>query len=84
MFVNSGTRFVGQPADYAARVFAEYNRLRYHQPADEMHPGMRFGGLAQQARVAFRLGHALATTDARPAWNPAEPFAETRRASEGG
>ncbi|MFN3597974.1 MAG: M28 family peptidase [Rubricoccaceae bacterium] len=83
VFVNTGTRFVGQPASYADSVFAAYNRDRYHQPDDVMHEGMRFGGLAQQARVALRLGHRLADSDARPAWNDAEPFAETRRRSEG-
>lgn len=82
VFLNTGRRFVGQPPSYADSVFAAFNRERYHQPSDVMHDGMRFAGLVQQTRVAFRLGLRLADSDLRPTWNPTEPFAEARRASE--
>lgn len=82
VFVGTGERFRGRPADYAARVRGAYRTERYHQVSDELLPGMRFDGLVQQTRVAFRLGYALATSAQRPAWKPGEAFGETRRASE--
>lgn len=82
VFVNTGRHFVGQPDDYAARIAQEYNQNHYHQPSDELRDYHTFYGLAQQTRVAFRLGHHLATTSARPAWRPSEAFAETRAATE--
>ncbi len=83
VFLNTGDRFRGQPADYGARVRGAYRSERYHQPSDELVPGMRFDGLLQQTRVAFRIGHALATAPGvRPAWRAGEAFGETRRAAE--
>lgn len=82
VFVNTGRSFVGQPDDYAANIAQDYNQNHYHQPSDELRDDHTFDGLAQQTRVAFRLGHHLATTNARPAWRPSEAFAETRTASE--
>lgn len=82
VFFSTGRDFVGQSPEYAARMEADYRQNRYHQPADEWAGTEPLGGLIQQTRVAFRLGHRLATTDLRPAWRPSEPFAETRAASE--
>ncbi|HYE96701.1 MAG TPA: M28 family peptidase [Rubricoccaceae bacterium] len=82
VFIGSGRQFVGRDEGYAQRMEQEYRQNRYHQPADEYDPAMPLGGLVQQTRVAFRLGHRLATTTLRPQWNPSEAFAETRRQSE--
>jgi Zn-dependent M28 family amino/carboxypeptidase len=82
IFVNTGRSFIGQPEGYADRVFAQYRQRDYHQPSDMLRDDHRFGGIVQQARVAFRLGHRLADSTIRPAWNPSEAFAETRAASE--
>lgn len=83
VFLNTGDRFRGRPADYGATVRGAYRSRDYHQVSDELRPGMRFDGLLQQTRVAFRIGHALATNPAlRPAWRAGEAFGETRRASE--
>lgn len=83
IFINTGRQFRGREAGWADSVFAAYRAERYHQPGDELRDDMLFGGLLQQTRVAFRLGHRLATDPAlRPAWKPSEAFAETRAASE--
>lgn len=81
VFLNTGTQFVGQPADYAARLRAAYIADKYHKPGDEFDPAAPYGGLVQQTRVAFRLGYALAASDLSPEWRPSEAFAETRRLS---
>ncbi len=78
VFIGTGNRFTGRDADYADEFSRNYTMTRYHQPADEMTDDLLFGGMVQQARVAFRIGYRLATTALRPAWNPSEAFAEAR------
>src|SRR5690606_23465141 len=82
VFLNTGSRFRGRPADYADQIKSDYRMNRYHAPSDELHEGMLFGGILQQARVAFRLGYTLANSTVRPRWNESEAFAETRAQSE--
>lgn len=82
VFIRTGSRFVGQPDDYAEQIEREYRSNRYHQPADELSEGMPFSGLVQQSRIAFRLGNMLATSSLRPEWKPSEAFAQTRAESE--
>jgi hypothetical protein len=82
VFINTGRDFVGKPSAYADSVFADYRQHRYHQPADMLQPDTPMGGIVQQTRVAFRLGHRLADSTARPQWNPGEAFVEARRQAE--
>lgn len=82
VFIKTGHQFVGQSDDYASQIEDEYRSHRYHQVADELSDDMPFAGLVQQTRVAFRLGHTLATSSLRPQWKPSEAFAQTRAESE--
>ena len=81
VFINTGDRYRGRPADYGATVRDAYRADRYHQPSDELTDDLQFGGIVQQTRVAFRLGYALASSNLTPEWREAEAFAETRRQS---
>lgn len=82
VFLNTGTQFRGRPVDFAEQIKADYRANRYHAPGDELRDDMLFGGILQQARVALRLGYALANSTLRPQWNENEAFAETRAKSE--
>jgi Zn-dependent M28 family amino/carboxypeptidase len=82
LFFNTGRTARGQAADYMERMANEYNQQRYHQPADEVHPGMRYGGIVQQTRVAYRMGLRLSNSLLRPAWRAGEAFGATREAAE--
>lgn len=82
VFFNTGKQFVGQDASFAARVEADYTQNRYHQPSDELLPGMQAGGALQQTRVAYRMGYGLAFSAMRPAWRAGEAFAEIRATQE--
>lgn len=73
---------IGRPESFADSVFAHYRQHIYHQPTDRLRDDHLFGGIVQQTRVAFRLGHRLANSSARPEWNPGEAFVEARRAAE--
>ena len=81
VFINTGDAYRGQPDDYGQSVRDRYRADLYHQPTDELTDDLSMAGAVQQARVAFRLGYALAASDLTPEWRPSEAFAETRRAS---
>ncbi len=81
VFLNTGDRFRGRADDYGQRVRDDYRADRYHQPGDELTDDLSMAGAVQQARVAFRLGYALAASDLAPEWRASEAFAEPRRAS---
>lgn len=60
---------------------ARYNARCYHQPCDEFDARWDAVGAAQEASVAFTLGHQLATTSTWPKWrDPA--FAAIRAPSD--
>ena len=59
----------------------DYNVRRYHQTGDEFDPGWSFEGAAQEARVAWRIGAALASGDRWPGWRPGVEYAAAREPS---
>ncbi len=81
VFLKTGASFVGQPADYGARIQETYNLNHYHQPSDEFDPSWPMGGLVQQMRVAARLAFRLAYSDLALQWNEGEAFAQARAAT---
>lgn len=82
VFIVTGADFVGRSTAWADSVRADWRQNRYHQPGDIFEGTEPFGGLVQQARVAIRMGWALAYSDMRPEWRPSEAFAQTRREHE--
>ena len=72
--LETGSDFVGRPPEWARQQREEHNRLRYHQPGDEILPWYTTDGALQQARVFART--ALLVGDAReqPAWRPNSEF----------
>ncbi len=80
---NPGTKFVGHPDDWGQEQFADYNKSRYHQPADEYSATWDFSGMVQQARLAFWIGLRVADTDTPPQWNAGDEFERARLKSLG-
>jgi Zn-dependent M28 family amino/carboxypeptidase len=69
-----GEDYVGRPATWGREQRDEYNRLRYHQPGDEILPWYTVDGALQQARVLARTAWLLAE-DPRPrGWGQASEF----------
>jgi Zn-dependent M28 family amino/carboxypeptidase len=56
----------------------DYNIKRYHQPGDEFDPHWSFAGAAQEATVAWRVGEAVANSDAWPTWKPGVEYGKLR------
>jgi len=70
----TGDDFVGKPREWGEQQRVEYNRLRYHQPGDEILPWYTVDGALQQARVIARVAWLVGDAPQQPRWNPASEF----------
>lgn len=69
------------PDSPVAARFQDYVTHRYHQPADEYDPETwDMEGIRQDVEVFFRMGMALADSDASPNWRPDHAFRARRDA----
>jgi len=81
--LKSGTKFVGHHDKWGEEQFQDYNQHRYHQPSDEYSPNWDFGGMVQQARIAFWIGLRVANATETPQWNKGDEFERARLNSLG-
>ncbi len=72
--LESGTDYVGRPAEWGAKQADDYTEHRYHQPSDEMLPTYTYDGAMQQLRVVLRTAVSVADAAAQPTWNPTSEF----------
>ncbi|WP_431848306.1 M28 family peptidase [Allosphingosinicella sp.] len=69
----------------AGAAYAEdYEKNRYHGPADEFNPGWDWSGALRDAQVYYAVGRALAQSDAWPKWAPGDEFRAIRDRSRSG
>lgn len=54
--IKMGNEFLGKPAGFGDRVFADYNSKHYHQPSDEFREDWDFSGVEQMARFGLAIG----------------------------
>jgi Zn-dependent M28 family amino/carboxypeptidase len=80
---NPGVKFVGHSDKWGEEQFQDYNQHRYHQPSDEYSPNWNFGGMVQQARLAFWIGLRVANATETPQWNRGDEFERARLKSLG-
>lgn len=78
IWFKSGTEFIGRPEGWGEERYAEWIRDRYHRPSDEVEPDWVYDGLAEDARLAFLVGAAVATRDEMPRWRPGDEFEAVR------
>jgi len=81
IWFKSGTDFIGRPPGWGESTYAGWIERNYHRPSDEVEPDWKLEGLAEDARLAFQLGLAVAGSDATPRWYPGDEFEEVRRRS---
>ncbi len=79
----SGMKFVGHSEKWGEEQFQDYNQHRYHQPSDEYSPNWNFGGMIQQARLAFWIGLRVSNATETPQWNRGDEFERARLKSLG-
>ena len=80
LYVDAGTRFIGKPEGYGEQKRDEYTASDYHQVSDEVKPDWDLEGAAEDARLLFRVGLRVATTDMWPQWKPGTEFKAKRDA----
>ena len=69
----------------AAKAAADdYEKNRYHAPGDEYDEKWDWSGVMADLKLYYRVGRALAMTDAWPNWNEGDEFRAIRDKSRGG
>jgi hypothetical protein len=81
IYFSSGLDYVGRPAGWGREKSAEYLRLHYHQPSDEVRPDWDLSGLVEDTRLACDLALDVANSATRPTWYRGDEFDAVRRRS---
>jgi Zn-dependent M28 family amino/carboxypeptidase len=68
LMIDHGVEFRNRPAGWGIGVLARFEAERYHLPGDRYEPSMDLSGAVQQARLAFLIGHDVASTPQPPRW----------------
>lgn len=75
-FPMTGTKAVNPQID-GAQMQANFFRVRYHLPSDDLTHPLDFDAGAKTAKFDFLLGFISAQDDARPRWNDGDFFGKT-------
>ena len=83
MALGGGPDLVDGGREAGDRWVSAFTANCYHQPCDEWRADWDLRGAAQDAALAWRIGRALAFSDAWPQWRPGSEFREVRERSSG-
>jgi Zn-dependent M28 family amino/carboxypeptidase len=78
IWFKSGTDFIDRPAGWGEQRYAEWIERHYHRPSDEVLDSWNYDGLVEDARLAYRLGLAVADADRMLEWYPGDEFEDER------
>jgi Zn-dependent M28 family amino/carboxypeptidase len=78
---DTGTIFIGKPADYGIKVREEYNENIYHTPFDEVKDYWDLSGAVEDLQLLFAVGYMVTETDIWPEWKEGSEFKAIREAS---
>ncbi|MEM7352626.1 MAG: M28 family peptidase [Acidobacteriota bacterium] len=81
IYLDTGTDFVDQPADWGREQIEQWTAEKYHQPSDELEDDWIWDGMVADAVLGFRCGLYIAQQDALPSWNPGDEFEAARQAA---
>jgi Zn-dependent M28 family amino/carboxypeptidase len=79
--IGAGEDYVGKPKDYGAKIDADYNAHRYHQPSDAYSPDFDLSGAVQISTIVLKFARTLANSPVMPAWNADAEFKAAREKS---
>ncbi|MFN0157317.1 MAG: M28 family metallopeptidase [Bacteroidota bacterium] len=79
MFLKSGLDYIGKPADFGKKMDAEYTKLHYHQPSDELSPNWDLSGAVEDVQLNYLVGLMVANADKKPVWNKGDEFERIRQ-----
>ncbi|MGI8670736.1 MAG: M28 family peptidase [Aridibacter sp.] len=76
--IHSGTDYIGKPADFAEKTFAEFNKNHYHQPSDEFREDWVYDGMVQTLDVVLAIGLRASNAEKLPAYKAGDEFAKAQ------
>lgn len=76
--IRGGSDFIGKPADYSEKLFADFNKNHYHQPSDEFREEWQFDGMIQMLDVVMAIGMRASNEAKLPAYYPGDEFAKAQ------
>jgi Zn-dependent M28 family amino/carboxypeptidase len=79
IYFKSGQSYIGKPAGWGREREAEYRKLHYHQPSDELTPDWDFSGMIEDAQLGYALALQVANDPKLPAWYPGDEFEAARK-----
>lgn len=80
LYIGPGNEIVGKGAGSGKEKTAEYNRLRYHSPADEFDPNTwTMDGMVEDIRLLFDVGYTLSNESSFPQWKQGSEFKAYRK-----
>ncbi len=81
VYLDTGTEFVDQPAEWGRERIEEWTAIHYHQPTDELVDDWNFDGMLDDVVLGFRAGLHIAEQDEMPSWNEGDEFEAARLAA---
>lgn len=84
LFVSSGVDYVDGGEEAGLADLADYNRYRYHKPADEYDEDWDLSGMTQMLNIFYDVGAAMAYSDEWPNWHEGNEFRALRDAQRAG
>jgi Zn-dependent M28 family amino/carboxypeptidase len=81
LYFGSGSEYIDPPEGFSMEAVEAWGRDHYHQQSDEYDPSWNLEGAAENARLGFYCGWALAQDDGLPGWKPGDEFEATRKAA---
>lgn len=76
--LGEGTESVTKGSLWGKKMQEDYNEHHYHQPSDEYSPDLNALGMAQDARLLFKVGFNLSETESIPTWKLGSEFKAIR------
>ncbi len=79
VYLDTGTAFIGKPAEWGPQQHAVYEEKHYHQPSDEINDSWNFDGMIEDAQLGFYVGLNVANAEQAPTWTPGDEFEAARK-----
>lgn len=78
-YLEPGTDFVGQSAEWGRHQQEAWEAAHYHQPSDELGSDWDLGGAIEDAQLLFSLGVKVANAPSLPRWRAGDEFEPARK-----
>ncbi|PYV37917.1 MAG: peptidase M28, partial [Acidobacteria bacterium] len=78
LYTDSGTEYIGKPAEFGKQKRDEYTEKDYHKVSDEIKPDWELSGAVEDLQLLFQAGYRVAQEEMFPVWKPGTEFKEKR------